>query len=214
MITIAAKPGTDRQWYIVGRWQEYAGESRANMLRLLAVGSFYLVELLRFHIFEKASVEQLPFHRHATALAVAWTMLALAVHLCLRVKIFPSALKYMSTAADVILLTTLTALVSGPTSPLVFAYFLIMALAALRFSLGLIWFAALASMLGYESLVAIADAKISRWFDAQHAVPPATQLLTLLTIALVGATLGQVIRQVRRLAASYAQRLAFQEGQR
>src|SRR5262245_53412598 len=58
MTTAAASPG-DRQWFIVGRWQEYEGEARANLLRIVAVGAFYVVELLRFYVFEKAAAEQL-----------------------------------------------------------------------------------------------------------------------------------------------------------
>ena len=54
---------SQRQWFIVGRWQEYDGESRANLLRIAAVGAFYVLELLRFHVFEKAEPAQLPFHR-------------------------------------------------------------------------------------------------------------------------------------------------------
>ena len=211
MISILGAPATQRQWFIVKRWQEYEGESRANLLRVIAVSAFYVVELLRFYVIEKANPEHFAFHRQATSLAVAWTMLALAVMLCLRVKIFPAALKYISTGADVLLLTTLAALVTGPISPLVLAYFLIIALAALRFSLKLVWFATLASMLGYWSLVGLADLKTGRWFDAQHAVPPVTQLLTLLTLALTGIVLGQVLRQVQRMAASYAERLAAAE---
>src|SRR3954469_24925612 len=99
------RPFEDRQWFIVGRWQEYEGESRANLLRIVAVGAFYIVELLRFYVFEKADSQQLPFHRQATAIAVAWTMVGLAILLCLRLRIFPAALKYASTACDIILLT-------------------------------------------------------------------------------------------------------------
>jgi hypothetical protein len=93
----------------------------------------------------------------------------------------------------------------------VLAYFLILSLAALRFSLGLVWFATLASMAGYEALVGVEDAKVSRWFDAYHAVPPATQLVTLLSLAMTGVVLGQVVRQVRRMAEDYARRLAAAE---
>lgn len=205
---------SERQWFIAGRWQQYAGEGRANLLRLIAIGCFYVIELLRFYVIEKAHPDHLVFHRQATILAVAWTMLALLVLHCLRQRVFPAALKYIATAGDVALLTTLAALVTGPNSPLVLAYFLIIALAALRFSLGLVWFATLASMLGYWSLVGLADAKTGRWFDAQHAVPPVTQLMTLLTMALVGMVLGQVIRQVRRLASDFAVRLAAAEDAR
>src|SRR5438093_4218278 len=96
-MAIATLGAGQRQWFIVGRWQEYDGESRANLLRMGAVGAFYIVELLRFYVFERAAPEQLPFHRQATMIAVAWTIVALAVLLCLRLKIFPAALKYAST---------------------------------------------------------------------------------------------------------------------
>jgi hypothetical protein len=39
-----------------------------------------------------ADPQQLPFHQKATGIAVAWTMVALAVMLCLRRRIFPAAL--------------------------------------------------------------------------------------------------------------------------
>ena len=41
----------DRQWFIVERWQSYDGEARANVLRLLAVGLFYAVQMLQFFWF-------------------------------------------------------------------------------------------------------------------------------------------------------------------
>src|SRR5262245_46607342 len=199
----------DRQWFIVGRWQEYEGESRANLLRISAVGVFYVVELLRFYVFEKAAAEQLPFHRQATLIAVAWTMIALAIWMCLRMRIFPAALKYVSTTCDILLLTSLAALnAPGPFSPLVLGYFLIIALAALRFSLGLVWFATVASMLGYWLLVGLVDKK---WFDSDHAVPPTRQLVTLVSLGLTGIVIGQVIRRVKAMASDYAQRLAAAE---
>jgi len=206
MATATASIG-ERQWFIVGRWHEYEGESRANLLRIVAVGSFYIVELLRFYVFEKANPDQLTFHRQATMVAVAWTMVSLAVLLCLRMRIFPAALKYASTACDIALLTALAALNSpGPFSPLVLGYFLIIALAALRFSLGLVWFATLGAMAGYWLLVGIEDAKSSRWFDAEHAVPPVTQLITLVSLGLCGIVIGQVVRRARFVAEEYAQR--------
>lgn len=205
----AATSFHDRQWFIVGRWQEYEGEARANLLRIIAVGSFYLVQLIHFYGFAKADPAQLPFQQRATAVAVAWTMVALAILLCLRVKIFPAALKFGSTACDIALLTALASLGSGPSSPLVLGYFLIIAMAALRFSLALIWFATLASMLAYLGLIGLKDEK---WFDPQHVVPPVTQLVTLLSLALTGIVLGQVVRRVRLLATDYAQRLVGAKG--
>ena len=207
----ATAASEQRQWFIVGRWQEYEGESRANLLRTGAIGAFYIVELLRFYIFEKGATEQLPFHRQATMIALAWTMVALAVMLCLRLRVFPAALKYASTASDILLLTALAALGAGPFSPLVLVYAVIISLATLRFSLGLVWFATLAGMAGYWSLVGLEDAKTSRWFDANHVVPPVTQLIVLLSLSLTGVVLGQVVRLVKGMASEYARRMAARE---
>ena len=63
-------------------------------------------------------------------------------------------------------------------------------------------------MLGYESLVGMVDKK---WFDADHAVAPTTQLITLLGLALTGVVLGQVVRRVKDMAADYAERLSATE---
>jgi len=204
----------ERQWFIVRRWQEYEGEARANLLRIVAVGAFYCVELLRHYVLEKpVTAEGAAFHRQATMIAVAWTMVGLAILLCLRLRIFPAALKYVSTACDIALLTALAALNEpGAFSPLVLGYFLIIAMAALRFSLGLVWFSTLSSMLGYWALVGLVDMKTSRWFDGQHAVPPARQLVTLLSIGLTGIVIGQVVRRVEGVASDYARRLVAAEG--
>ncbi len=211
MATATTTAPADRQWYIVGRWQEYEGESRANLLRIVAIGAFYGVQLLHFYVFSDGGAAQTQFHQQATAIAVAWTMAALAVMLCLRRQIFPAALKYCSGGCDLLLLTALAALGAGPHSPLVLAYFVIVALAGLRFSLGLVWFTTLGSMLCYWLLVGIADWRTSRWFDDQHAVAPVEQLLTLLSLGMTGIVAGQVVRRVKGLASEYAQRIAGAE---
>jgi hypothetical protein len=205
--TTADSPRADRQWYIVGRWQEYEGESRANLLRIGAIGAFYLVQLVHYYGFSARTEAETLFHERATALAVAWTLVALAVLLCLRQRIFPAVLKYCSTACDLALLTALASLAAGPHSPLVLAYFLIIVLAALRFSVGLVWFATLGAMGGYWLLVGIEDAKTSRWFDGQHAVPPVEQLVTLLSLGIAGVICGQVVRRVQGIAKQYADRV-------
>jgi hypothetical protein len=204
MATAISTSSTDRQWYIVGRWQEFEGETRANLLRIVAIGAFYAVQLVSFYVLSRSDAQQLPFHQRATAIAVAWTMVALAVMLCQRMRVFPAALKYASTACDLILLTALATLAAGPFSPLVFAYFVIIAMAALRFSLGLVWFATLGSMAGYWGLVGTVD---KTWFNAEHIVPLPTQMIVLLSLALTGVVLGQVVRRVKAMAREYAERL-------
>jgi len=202
-------PASERQWYIVGGWQEYEGEGRANLLRIVAIGAFYTVQLVQFYVIGRADPALLKFHQSATALAVAWSMVALLVLLCLRRQIFPAALKYGSTACDIVLLTALAWLAGGATSSITRVFFLLIALSALRFNLGLVWFSTLGCMLGYEALVGMSD---KTWFDAQHAIPPVENLIVLLSLGLTGIVLGQVIRRVRSLADDYAARLARVRG--
>jgi hypothetical protein len=214
----AATPSSDRSWFIVGRWQEYEGEARTNLLRIVAIGAFYALELVNYYLLNTPDEAFTQYHQRVTALAVAWTMVALAVLLCLKRQIFPAVLKYVSTGCDLVLLTALAAVEVqgsvtarvGPFSPLIGVYFLIIALAALRFSLGLVWFSTLGSMLGYLTLVGLADMKESRWFDDKHAVPPVVTLLTLLALGMTGIVIGQVIRRVRTIAIDYAQRTGQQ----
>src|SRR4051794_38604343 len=140
--SMATELGTgpiDRTWHVVGRWQEYEGEGRTNLIRSAGIAGFYIIELLNYHglrlgVFEVPRIRDRDFHLAVTALAVAWTMVALGVLLCLRRQVFPAALKYVSTACDLVLLTAVLMVANGPRSPLVVAYFLILALATLRLS--------------------------------------------------------------------------------
>lgn len=205
MAAVPRNASQQRQWYIVRRWQEFDGESLANVLRLITIGVFFLVQLLHFYGLATPSERDVLFHRAATGLAAAGSFLSLAVLVCLRRGIFPAALMYVSTGADLLLLSVLAAVGGGPNSPLIFAYFLIIALAALRYRLPLVWFAALGSMAGYLTLVGFKD---DRWFDARHVVRPVEQLMMLASLALTGVVLGQIIRRARHLAEEYSQRVS------
>jgi hypothetical protein len=220
MSTVPASPTTgaspipgaqDRPWYIVGRWQEYEGEARANLLRLAAVAAFYAIELINYYgvdlgFIQLPKVRDLAFHKIVTAIAVAWVMLGVGVHLWLRMHLLPSALKYVSTGLDVVLLTVLLMVSDGPRSPLIVGYFLIPGLAGLRFQLRLVWFATVAAMLGYVWLLGWA-VWIERARDVR--VPRYHELILLTALAMSGIIQGQVIRRVKALAAEYARRLAM-----
>ncbi len=214
-ITATQRDEDDRSWYIIGRCQEYWGEGRANLLRIIGIVAFYSVELanrtgFRLGFFEMPRIESVdrPFHLAVTALAVVWTMTALAVQLCLRRQVFPAALKFLSTGADIVLMTCVLCVSNGPRSPLIVGYFLIVALAALRFSLPLVWFATVGSMLGYLAVLGHA-----KWFAARDLrVPRYHEVMFLLALALTGITIGQVLRQLRTMAAEYAARLAAETG--
>jgi hypothetical protein len=207
---------SERQWFIVGRWEEYQGESRANLLRIVGIGAFYTIELLNYYGFRLGGFEipqavEKPFHQTVTALAVAWTMVALGTLLCLRRQVFPAVLKYITTGADLLLLTGILMVADGPRSPLVIAYFLVIVLAALRFQLPLIWFATIGAMAGYLVLLGYA-----KWFAGREesifgprelTVPRYHELIFLLGLGLCGIVLGQVIRRVKSMAAEFARRV-------
>ena len=201
-MAIASLPD-DRSWYIVGRWQEFEGESRANLLRVVSLVVFYAVEWYQFATTGANDIAAQAFHRQCTLIVAAWSIVAIAVLLCLWRRIFPAIVKYLSTAGDLLLLTLLARAGLGPQSPLVQVYFLVLGLAALRFSVGLIWFATLGSMIGYLALVGMRD---DAWFDAVHATPVVEQLVTLAALGLTGIVLGQVVRQVKSMALEYAER--------
>jgi hypothetical protein len=201
----------DRRWYIVGRWQEYEGEAKANLLRIIGIGAFYAIELLNYHGLHLGWLE-LPkvqgvdarFHQVVTALAVAWVMTSLGVFFSLRRQMFPWVLKYLSTAADIVYLTGILMLADGPRSAMVVGYFLVVALAGLRFNLPLVWFATCGSMCGYLFLLGY-----GRWFAAPERnlrIERYQELIFLVALALSGIVLGQILRRVRRIAEDYAGR--------
>jgi hypothetical protein len=210
MSTAPPANSADRQWFIVGRWEEYDAEARANLLRIIGIAVFYAIHLLNYRGLHLLFL-QLPasedidqgFHLAITLLAIAWMMVSLGVLLCLRRRFFPSSLKFVSTGCDLVLLTSILTVADGPRSPLVVGYFLILALAALRFSLPLTWFATAGSLVGYLLLLGYA-----RWFSQRDlTVERYHELLILAALALCGIVLGQAIRRVRRMAEHYARRL-------
>lgn len=206
-----------RQWYIVVRWQEYDGEWRANLIRTISIGAFYTVELLGYYGFDLAWLHIEPeftrqFHLAISALAAAWMLVAFCTFYCLRMGIFPAQLKYVVTACDLVLLTSMIATASGPRSPLVMGYFVILATAALRLQLRLMWCSTLGSMAAYLFLLGFAKWH-DTWFGLPHrelGVPRYTQLITLLALAMTGITLGQVIRRVKAMCEDYARRVQIQ----
>ena len=204
----------DRQWFIVGRWQEYEGEARANLLRIAGIGVFYLVELMNYYGLHLGFIEMpkqvdATFHRLVTGLALGWVVVALAIHLSLTQRFFPAALKYLSTACELLFLTAILAISDGPRSPLLVGYVLIIVLTTLRFSLSLVRFATLGSMTGYLILLGYA-----KWYSGRELnVPRYQELIFLLGLAISGVILGQVIRRVKYIAKEYAQRLESRKGE-
>ncbi|MFO0842787.1 MAG: hypothetical protein U0797_10385 [Gemmataceae bacterium] len=209
----------ERQWFIVGRFEEFEGEGRANLLRAIGLAAFYAVELLNYFGLRIGALEVPPvvnreFHLAMTMLVLAWAMLCLAVLLCRKNGIFPEWLKFVSTGCDLLLLTSVLTLADGPRSPLLVGYFLILAVASLRFSLRLIWFATGGAIAGYLFLLGNArwGSSVEGWERGDVTVPRYHQLIFVLALVLTGVVLGQLIRRVRALAEGYARRMARPPG--
>jgi len=205
----------DRSWFITSRRQDYQGEERANVLRIVTVTAFYLIELANDHgvnlgFIQIPKIHDQAFHQAVTAVALAWMILALGVYLCLRWQMLPARMKYLTTILDIVLLTVLLMIANGPRSPMVVGYFLILAMATLRFRLPLIWCATLGAVAGYVWLLGWAV-----WIEGARdvRVPRYHQLIVLTALSLCGIIQGQVIRRVHLLAVEYAKRLAVSGGE-
>jgi hypothetical protein len=190
------QPGSD-WWYVVSRWLEYEGEMRVALLRVLLVAAFYGVQLVHFLVFSGRTEVERAFQQQVTYLAAAWLFVSLAVLVMLSRRLLYPALKFFTTAADVVLVTAVAALGAAAASPMVIALGLLIPLAGLRGSLPLVWMATIGSMLAYMCLVGLRD---ENWFDADHRTPPVAQMVVLLTLAATGITVGQLLRMLRQIA--------------
>ncbi|MBL9161177.1 MAG: hypothetical protein JNL18_00385 [Planctomycetaceae bacterium] len=222
----SAQSAGDRAWYIAQRWQQYHGEARANLLRIAAIAVFYSLHLWNY----LASQGRLPawsvlklsepgaidrrFHLLATLLALAWAAVAAMVLLCLRNRVFPRWMSAATTCVDVVMLTCVLGIANGPRSPLTVGYFLIIVLAALRFSLPVVRLATAASVAGYVCTLGVAKwpERFGREAAVDLSVPRFEQLVMLAAIALCGVFAGQVVRQSRQVAGEYARLRSAEEG--
>lgn len=200
-------------WEAACRWQQFEAELRVNLIRLGAVGSFYIVHLLhhfaasgKLSLFswlalDDGKVVAPPTHTALTCIVVAWAMVGLWVHHSLRDRVFPRWLMYASTAADLIFLTAVLVLTSGPTSPLVSGYFLIVIMSGLRFDLSLVRCSTAAAVLSYLFVLGCAKWPIGlSKLNEIATVPRYQQLMMILALLLSGVVVGQGVRQARQLS--------------
>ena len=175
------------QWRIVTLWQRYDGEVRAAVLRIVAVAVIYGCQLAIMQLSTPDDALK-EFHRKATYACGAWVLATLAAVVAIQGKVFFRITPYVSTLADLLLLTLV---------------------AAQRFDLALLWAATLGSMVCYMALVGIADDK---WFDEKHTTPMIQQLVMLCSLGLAGLMAGQLVRRAKPLAMEYHRRVTSQGG--
>jgi hypothetical protein len=189
---------TEDRWHVVARCLEYEGELRAAFLRVVLVAAFYGAQLLHFSVFAQRTEAEQMFHRQSTYVAAGWLFVSLAVLVALTRHWLPRWLKYVTVGVDLILLTLIAAIGSGPNSPIVVVFWVVVALAALRCNLGLIWFGTIGAMAAYLCLVGLRDPV---WFDAEHVTAPIEQVVVHLSLAGAGLVAGQLVRMMRQVTA-------------
>lgn len=94
----------DRQWYIVRRWQTYAGELRALVLRAIAVVVLYACQLGHHFLVltGEARAANLRFQQGATAVAVLLLIVSLLTLLLVLKRFLPVWLPFLTTAIDLL----------------------------------------------------------------------------------------------------------------
>ena len=189
----------DCSWDDARRLESWAGEFRLNLIRLIAIAGFYGYHLLDTYLLRPDDEEIVGrYHTQITILALAWAVGALAMHLYLVNRWVPAALKYIATTWDLVMVTALLMIGQDPHNLLTVLYVVVIAAAALRLDLTLIYTATLGSMLAFLFF----HGYIRYWLEWEESsrLSHAQQTLFLLALAVTGLIAGQVVRQARRLA--------------
>jgi hypothetical protein len=191
----------DQEWErvrrIAHRIQDLDGELRTTLLRIGLVAIFYTIQLINHLVFVERTATSNSTHALITSVAAAWLFVSLAVYISLRSGFMPSWLKYVVSAVDLGLVTVIAFVTSQSASPIIYAYFIIIAMAVLRFRIRLVWFVAVSSASLYMFLVGVRD---PMWFDSQHLTPVINQALIVISLLSVGLIGDQTIRAMERVS--------------
>jgi hypothetical protein len=193
------------------RAESWAGEVRLNLVRLAALLGFYGYHLVNVFLSRDDPSLASPYHVSVTALVMVWSVGVVVLWLYLSRHWAPPALKYVVTAWDALLITTLLVLAAAPPgpqggaprSPLVILYFLVIAAAPLRLSLRLVYAATLVTLAAYGFLLghyAFFVVGAERYYaEPSWRIPRTQEVIFALGLLGAGALAGQVVRQARRL---------------
>ncbi len=195
----------DAPWKAAQRAEEWAGELRVNLIRLVAIAAFYGHHLFNYYVRGLPDLTS-QYHLTVTGIAAAWTAAALALHTGLVRRLNPPYVKYAAVAWDAFMTTSLLIFSDGPKSSLLVLLLLIIATAPLRIHLRLIWVASLLTVLSYGVVCGH-----SKWVRPEWQVPVQHHVIFLLALGTAGLLAGQSVRHTRRFALYYTDRLKSAE---
>lgn len=199
-----------QSWFITSRLGDYEGEVRVNLLRVMTICTFYTVHLINMRWFMPDAPSVTAFHRQVSLAATFGLMIGVVAAITLSRHYFPAFLKYVLTLGDLLLVSMVASipdgntsgLTNGPNSPVVLAYFIVIAFTSLRLSLGLVWFATVGSMLCYVTL----PLNAAIYTSATTHITPIRLMCTLVCLGGVGVVIGQGVRRTRALAEDFLHR--------
>ncbi|MEZ4233001.1 MAG: hypothetical protein R3B89_27725 [Polyangiaceae bacterium] len=188
---------TPSRWQIAKRKQEFRGESFANVVRVVGVLAFYVIEIVNHHgstLLGMPAVVGRDLHAMVTALVGSWVGAALLTVATMRLRYFPIWLKYVTTGVDLALMTAVLAVLDGPRSPMLVGFFLVLALSATRFSQRLVACTGVGALACYGVLLWHTMA-----LRPALGVPRYHQLIFGLALAILAAVLVVMINAAQRI---------------
>jgi len=201
---------SDTRWDDARRLEAWAGETRVNLIRAVALVGFYGYHLLNVYVLTDDPSLKNGYNLKVTIVVLAWALAVAVLYLCLSRRWVPPALKYVATFWDLTLITALllSDKAAGPHSPLVFLYFLVVAASPLRLSLRLVYAATLGAMAAATLMMGFYVFGLIGSMDYYNAdlhlqVQRPSEIIFLLALGAAGLLAGQVVRQARRLVQGY-----------
>ena len=186
------EPIVARPLGLVGHVLRWARRHPALAVTAAALALFYANHLFALYILQRPG-EGGAYHAFATRLIPLWFVGAAVFDTLARRTRFRQAAVCGWVAMDVVLFTLLLLGGDGPSSAVLVAYLLLVAGAALRFRIGLVWLVAGLSTFGY--LTTVVDAHWRRPHLAPESKAPLPFVLSLLLTALI---LHLLLRRLRR----------------
>jgi hypothetical protein len=189
-------------WADARRLESWAGELRLNLIRLVAIAGFYGYYLLDAFVLRDDPALRGDYHTLVSVVTFAWAVGALTLQLYLLNRWVPAALKYVATTWDLVMITAVLMIGRDLGNLFTVLYVLVVAAAALRLSLPLIYTATLGAMAAFLFF----HGYIRYWLELPESerLSHAQQTIFLLALAVTGLIAGQVVRQTRRLAQGHA----------
>jgi hypothetical protein len=167
------------------RRESWAGDRKANRIRLAALALFTINELVNYHVLQ---VVDRRFHLGSLLIIGIWGAATLLFSIMLRQHIWPRAVSYVIVSTDVLLLTWLLLLGDGPRSPLVVLYFLVIALAGMRVDPAVCLYTAAAATVGYGAVLEFVKRQ-----KPELLVPPYHAVIVALSLLLMGVVMSHLV---------------------